>query len=66
MEGRIIFEKNLTLDEVCNRIAIEISDPTIGKICAQTVKNFYHRNNSYIKTLDKISIWVQKKEKNEK
>lgn len=57
---RIIFEKNLTLDETCNRIAIEISNCAIGNICAQTVKNFYHRNsNSHIKTLDKISIWVR-------
>ncbi|PKK63105.1 hypothetical protein RhiirC2_789383 [Rhizophagus irregularis] len=38
---RIIFEKNLALDEVCNRIAIEISDSGVGKICAQTVNNFY-------------------------
>ncbi|CAB4424250.1 unnamed protein product [Rhizophagus irregularis] len=44
---RIMSEKKLTLDEVCNRIAIEISDYGIGKICAQTVKNFYHKNNSH-------------------
>ncbi|GES97182.1 hypothetical protein GLOIN_2v1486303 [Rhizophagus clarus] len=37
----IMIEKNLTLDEVCNRVAIEISDYGIGKICAQTEKNFY-------------------------
>ncbi|PKB96623.1 hypothetical protein RhiirA5_434531 [Rhizophagus irregularis] len=55
---RIMTEKKLTLDEVCNRIAIEISDYGIGKICAQTVKNFYHKNNSHSKTLDKISVWV--------
>jgi hypothetical protein len=34
----------------------------IGKICAQTVKNFYHKNNSHNKTLDKISIWVRNNE----
>ena len=42
---RIMSERKLTLDEVCNRIAIEISDYGIGKICTQTVKNFYHKNN---------------------
>ncbi|PKC72498.1 hypothetical protein RhiirA1_452265 [Rhizophagus irregularis] len=30
---RIMSEKKLTLDGVCNRIAIEISDYGIGKIC---------------------------------
>ncbi|PKY53722.1 hypothetical protein RhiirA4_472086 [Rhizophagus irregularis] len=36
----IMNEKNLTLNEVCNRIAIEISDYGIRKICTPTVKNF--------------------------
>ncbi|CAB4412175.1 unnamed protein product [Rhizophagus irregularis] len=56
--GRIMIEKNLTLDEACNRIAVEINDYGKGKICAQTVKNFYKTNNSHSKTLDKISVWV--------
>ncbi|CAB4445876.1 unnamed protein product [Rhizophagus irregularis] len=59
---RIMNEKNLTLDEACNRISVEITDYGIGKICAQTVKNFYKKNNSHSKTLDKISVWVRKNE----
>ncbi|RGB30635.1 hypothetical protein C1646_765058 [Rhizophagus diaphanus] len=59
---RIMAEKKLTLDGVCNRIAIEISDYGIRKICTQTVKNFYHKNNSHSKTLDKISVWVRNNE----
>ncbi|PKY60740.1 hypothetical protein RhiirA4_484803 [Rhizophagus irregularis] len=47
-------EKKLTLDEVCNRITIEIGDYGIGKICTQIVKNFYLKNISHSKTLDKI------------
>jgi hypothetical protein len=38
-------------------------------IVAQTLKNFYYRNETknkfYDTTLDKISVWVQKKENNE-
>ncbi|CAB5352226.1 unnamed protein product [Rhizophagus irregularis] len=60
--NRIMAEKNLTLDEACNRIAVEINDYGIGKICAQTIKNFYKTNNSHSKTLDKISVWVRNNE----
>ncbi|PKK61572.1 hypothetical protein RhiirC2_791617 [Rhizophagus irregularis] len=52
---RIMREKNFNLDEVCSRIAIEISDYDIGKICAQTIKDFY-KNNSHNKTIDKIKL----------
>lgn len=58
---RIMREKNFNLDEVCSRIAIEISDYGIGKICAQTIKDFY-KNNSHNKTLDKISVCVRNNE----
>ncbi|GET63514.1 hypothetical protein RhiirA1_478223 [Rhizophagus irregularis] len=52
-------EKNLTLDEACNKIAVEINDYGKGNICAQTIKNFYKTNNSHSKTLDKINVWVR-------
>ncbi|CAB5360380.1 hypothetical protein RhiirA1_473278 [Rhizophagus irregularis] len=41
---------------------VEINDYSIGKICAQTVKNFYKKNNSHSKILDKISVWVRNNE----
>ncbi|CAG8607567.1 18125_t:CDS:2 [Rhizophagus irregularis] len=55
--GGIMTEKNLTLDEACNKIAVEINDYGKGNICAQTIKNFYKTNNSHSKTLDKINVW---------
>ncbi|PKC14086.1 hypothetical protein RhiirA5_409827 [Rhizophagus irregularis] len=58
---KIMREKNFNLDEVCSRIAIEISDYDIGKICAQTIKDFY-KNNSHNKTIDKISVCVRNNE----
>lgn len=48
---RIMCEKKLTLDEVYNRIAIEITDYDTGKVCVQTVKNFYKKNNFHSKNI---------------
>lgn len=56
---KIMTEKNLTLDEVYNKIVIKISDYGMEKICMQILKNFYHKNNFCSKTLDKISIWIR-------